>query len=68
MPSHDIICPECLAPAIKWFEFGSKAEPHTFYHCETCRRGCAVQQDLDGQPGYRSAWVRTATREPVQSR
>ena len=58
MSSHDIICPTCLAPATKWFEFGGRADPHTYYHCETCGRSCAVQQPREGRPGRRSAWVR----------
>jgi hypothetical protein len=69
MPSHDIICPVCLTPAIKWFEFGGSADPHGYYHCGTCGRSCAVQHRRDGQPGHCTPWVRIGTgTSPVADR
>ena len=60
MSGHDIVtCPECRTPATKWFEFGGKADPHAYYHCDNCGRSCAVQQRGDGQPGRSSQWVMT---------
>ncbi len=63
MPSRDIICPVCLTPATRSFEFGGKADPHGFYRCDTCGRSCAVQHRRDGQPGHRTPW-RVGTRTP----
>jgi transposase-like protein len=67
MPNHTIFCPECLAPASKWFEFGGGAERHGYYHCDSCGRSCAVQHTDDGRPGRRTAWVREAPRDSVQA-
>jgi hypothetical protein len=61
MPSDNITCPECLTPATPWFGFGGEADPHSYYHCDSCGRSCAVQH---GQPGHRTPWVRVAARTP----
>jgi hypothetical protein len=62
MASHDIVCPVCLTPAAKWFEFGGKADPHGYYHCSRCGRSCAVQERPDGQPGHRTPWMQIGTK------
>ena len=61
MPSDNITCPKCLLPATKWFEFGGEADPHSYYHCDSCGRSCAVQHR---QPGHRTPWVRVGTQPP----
>lgn len=61
MPNRDIVCPVCLTPATKCFEFGGTVDPHGYYRCNTCGRSRAVQHRRDGQPGRCSPWVRLAT-------
>jgi hypothetical protein len=60
VPIHSIVCPECLTPATKWFEFGGSDDRHGYYHCDGCEQSCAVQELGNGRFGRQSSWVREA--------
>ena len=57
MSRDEIMCPTCLKPAVKWFEFGGRQEPGGYYHCDECDRSCSVRYGTRGRAPQRSAWI-----------